>query len=222
MTLTRVSPVWKNASGEIRAIRNIFLLLPALALLYASTLHATTVVLNPARDTAIYDGSVAAGTLQNNSCGAGPDFFYPQLRPQSPKSQACITGHGVVQYEIAMTQHQQQLHRDLPPTDVWTYAGSYPGPTIEAVTGQPIEVKYNNLPAGSHYLDVDTCAHGPNYRGDSPRTVPHLHGGQVPAWFDGQPMYDFLPGDLDICEYPNNQPAATLWYHDHSLGITRL
>jgi spore coat protein A len=26
----------------------------------------------------------------------------------------------------------------------------------------------------------------------------------------------------DPCHYPNDQPAATLWYHDHSIGITRL
>jgi len=32
----------------------------------------------------------------------------------------------------------------------------------------------------------------------------------------------FMPGDFDIYEYPNNQPSGTLWYHDHSLGITRL
>ena len=130
---------------------------------------------------------------------------------------------GVLQYEIAMTQQQQQLHRDLQPTDVWTYAGSFPGPTIETTTGQPVEVKYiNNLPAGMHYLNVDTCAHGPNYWDNSPRTVSHLHGGHVPARFDGQPEYDFLPGAFDIYEYPNNQPPATLWYHDHALGITRL
>ena len=130
---------------------------------------------------------------------------------------------GVPKYEVAMTQVQQQLHRDLPLTDVWAYAGSYPGPTIEATSNQPIEVKYiNNLPAGSHYLDVDTCAHGPNYWDNSPRTVAHLHGGHVPARFDGQPEYDFMPGDFDIYEYPNKQLPATLWYHDHALGITRL
>jgi spore coat protein A len=44
----------------------------------------------------------------------------------------------------------------------------------------------------------------------------------VPARFDGQPEYDFLPGAFDTYEYPNNQLPATLWYHDHALGITRL
>ncbi|MHC5112089.1 MAG: multicopper oxidase domain-containing protein [Planctomycetota bacterium] len=134
---------------------------------------------------------------------------------------------GVLQYEIDMTQQKQQLHSELPETDVWTYNGTYPGPTIEAWVGQPIEIKYiNSLPSGGrrggHYLEVDECAHGPNYWRDTQRTVVHLHGGHVPARFDGQPEYDFLPGEFDVYEYPNNQDPATLWYHDHALGITRL
>jgi spore coat protein A len=134
---------------------------------------------------------------------------------------------GTPQYEVTFSAESQQLHRDLPPTDVWTYNGSYPGPTIEAVSGQPIEVTYiNDLPAkgrrGGHLFEVDECAHGPNYWQDTARAVTHLHGGHVPARFDGQPEYHILPGETDVYEYPNAQDAATLWYHDHALGITRL
>jgi spore coat protein A len=163
----------------------------------------------------------ASSLCSSVDCGLQP--FVDALPVPGVLAPTGTRADGVLQYEVAMTQRQQQLHRDLPPTDVWTYAGSFPGPTIEATTGQPIEVKYiNNLPAGTHYLDVDTCAHGPNYWDNSPRTVPHLHGGHVPARFDGQPEYDFMPGAFDTYEYPNNQPPATLWYHDHALGITRL
>ena len=84
----------------------------------------------------------------------------------------------------------------------------------------------NNLPSrgnrGGHILDVDECAHGPNYFSDAPLIVTHLHGGHVPARVDGQPEYTILPGEFDVYEYPNNQDAATVWYHDHALGITRL
>jgi spore coat protein A len=163
----------------------------------------------------------ASSVCASVDCGLEP--FVDALPVPGVLAPTGTRADGVPQYEIPMTQQQQQLHRDLPATDVWTYAGSFPGPTIEATTGQPIEVKYtNNLPAGTHYLDVDTCAHGPNYWDNSPRTVPHLHGGHVPARFDGQPEYDFMPGAFDTYEYPNNQPPATLWYHDHALGITRL
>jgi spore coat protein A len=123
-----------------------------------------------------------------------------------------------------MTEVSQQLHRDLPNTTVWGYNGSYPGPTLETTVGKPITVKWiNDLPSRGHYLSVDTCPHGPNYWRDSSRTVVHLHGGHVPARVDGQPEFDFMPGEFDTYVYPNfNQLPATLWYHDHSLGITRL
>jgi len=169
----------------------------------------------------IFQGGGSACTDPAVDCGLEP--FVDALPIPGVLAPTGIRADGTPQYEVAMTQVQQQLHRDLPPTDVWAYAGTYPGPTIEATSNQPVEVKYiNNLPAGSHYLAVETCPHGPNYWGDAPRTVPHLHGGHVPARFDGQPEYDFLPGDFDIYEYPNSQLPATLWYHDHALGITRL
>jgi spore coat protein A len=132
-------------------------------------------------------------------------------------------------YDVAMTEFPQQLHRDLPATTVWGFAGSYPGPTIEARSGEPVTVRWiNDLRDGtgtlrtSHYLPVDTCPHGPNTAGDSPRTVVHLHGGHVPPEVDGYPEDTFLPGQQAEYVYPNNQDAATLWYHDHALGITRL
>jgi len=44
----------------------------------------------------------------------------------------------------------------------------------------------------------------------------------VPARVDGQPEYHILPGETDTYVYPNNQDAATVWYHNHAQGITRL
>ncbi|WP_030110594.1 multicopper oxidase family protein [Kutzneria albida] len=32
---------------------------------------------------------------------------------------------------------------------------------------------------------------------------------------------NWLPGTA-VCQYPNDQPASTLWYHDHTLGMTRV
>jgi spore coat protein A len=69
---------------------------------------------------------------------------------------------------------------------------------------------------------VDECSHGPNHWQNTARVVTHLHGGHVPARFDGQPEYHMLPGESDVYRYPNQQLPATLWYHDHAMGITRL
>ena len=168
-------------------------------------------------------GEFQGGSSVCSSVDCGLEMFVDALPIPAVAAPVSTRADGVPQYELPVTQVQQQLHRDLPATDVWAYAGSFPGPTIETTVDQRIEVKYNNnLPGNTHYLNVDTCAHGPNYWVNSPRTVPHLHGGHVPSRFDGQPEYDFLPGDFDVYEYPNKQLPATLWYHDHALGITRL
>jgi spore coat protein A len=128
-------------------------------------------------------------------------------------------------YELSVVEASQQLHSELPaPTALWTYNGSFPGPTIDADAGVPIAVRYvNDLPLGDpHALVVDECAHGPNYWQDTARVVTHLHGGHVPARFDGQPEHHLLPGESEFYRYPNQQLPATLWYHDHAMGITRL
>lgn len=154
-------------------------------------------------------------------CGLTP---FVDLLPKPAVMQPVGTREdGAPIYEVTMSQQQQQLHSELPLTDVWTYNGVYPGPTIEVDTDELIEVKYiNDLPPGSHYLAVNECPHGPNYWQDSPRGVVHLHGGHVPSRYDGQPELDFMPGEFDVYEYPNHQLPGTLWYHDHALGITRL
>jgi spore coat protein A len=59
--------------------------------------------------------------------------------------------------------------------------------------------------------------------------VTHLHGGHNRSSSDGLPDAWFTPGFdqrgrlfNEVYTYFNDQEAATLWYHDHALGITRL
>ncbi len=81
------------------------------------------------------------------------------------------------------------------------------------------------------------------YKGPVP-IVTHLHGAHTGPESDGYPMAWFLPDAKNIpagymtrganftstgkeqagaakYAYPNTQPATTLWYHDHALGMTR-
>lgn len=129
-------------------------------------------------------------------------------------------------YDISIVQVTQKLHRDLPSTTLWTYNGTYPGPTILAKTDEPVTVNWindlrntDNTLRTDHLFDVDLCPHGAE---DEPKTVVHLHGGHVPAAFDGYPEFTFLPGQMETYVYPNNQLSGLIWYHDHALGITRL
>jgi len=135
--------------------------------------------------------------------------------------------HGT-QIDVTASEFKQRLHRDLPPTTVWGYNGSYPGPTIEAVAGIPTTVTWHNglyrngqpIPFSEHLLPIDdTIMHA---EADFVPIVAHLHGGHVPSNVDGGPFSFFLPGSSVTYTYPNNQLAATLWYHDHTMGITRL
>jgi spore coat protein A len=60
--------------------------------------------------------------------------------------------------------------------------------------------------------------------------VAHVHGGHTDYQFDGNPEFFFSPqwaimGPQWVAKqylYDNSQPAGTIWYHDHALGITRL
>lgn len=144
-----------------------------------------------------------------------------------PKSQ----NNEVTKYEVEMTEFFQKLHKDLPETLVWGYEGTYPGPTIEVKKDERIQVKWiNNLPVETHLLPVDTTIHGADHDAPTVRTVVHLHGANVTPESDGYPEAWFTnnfdeTGPLfvtEIYEYLNQQLAATLWYHDHGLGITRL
>lgn len=136
-----------------------------------------------------------------------------------------------------------------PVTGYAVYRRSTPGPTFEARRGKRIYVKWINRLYGPHPLAVDPTLHWANPNGmpaeppvpwplfppgfplaQSPvPVVTHIHGGENPPGSDGWPENWFTYNDEnspveanDMYIYPNCQQSATLWYHDHTLGITRL
>jgi spore coat protein A len=131
--------------------------------------------------------------------------------------------------EVEMIQFQQKVHRDLPATTVWGYNGSWPGPTIEARSGESLNISWISKLPTTHLLPVDHSIHGAEATLPLVRNVAHLHGacalpeddGYPEAWFTAHgergPKFNSRPSS-----YPNCQASATLWYHDHALGITRL
>ncbi len=101
---------------------------------------------------------------------------------------------GVDFYGITMKEATAEI---LPgtTTPIWGYDGIFPGPTVVARSGRPVIIKQRNqLPEG---------------------TAVHWHGGNVPSSSDGHPLDSIDPGRSRFYFYPNRQPAATLWYHDH-------
>jgi FtsP/CotA-like multicopper oxidase with cupredoxin domain len=120
------------------------------------------------------------------------------------------------------------------PTRMWTYGGSFPGPTIRRPAGHRTEVTFRHeLPRSAGELSV------------------HLHGGHNRTQFDGQPggltpsharsFYCDIPRGLssrqsgndlllgpggertyvyDLTEDGRPERAAFQWYHDHRLDHT--
>jgi spore coat protein A, manganese oxidase len=130
---------------------------------------------------------------------------------------------------IRMVQFEHEAHRDLPRTIIWGYNGMWPGPTFEVRKGQPTWVKWMNHLPTKHLLPVDHTIHGVGPEVPPVRTVTHLHGARVMPDSDGYPDAWVTPDGrfgpvraANPCHFPNDQPATTLWYHDHALGITRL
>jgi FtsP/CotA-like multicopper oxidase with cupredoxin domain len=119
-------------------------------------------------------------------------------------------------------------------TKMWTYDGSFPGPTIRRPAGQPTEVTFvHRLPASAGELTV------------------HLHGGHNRSADDGQPggltaaqpraLYCDIDGDLSPRQSGNDlliapgarrtyrfdgiedgapERGSFQWYHDHRLERT--
>lgn len=136
-----------------------------------------------------------------------------------------------------------------PDTGEAIYKRCSPGPTFEARVGQKMRVRWVNRLYRPHLFAVDPTLHWANPNGmpmDPPKPWPlfppgfpkaqwpvpvvtHVHGGANAPDSDGFPEAWFTYDDEQSPEganrpytFFNGQESATLWYHDHALGITRL
>ncbi len=131
---------------------------------------------------------------------------------------------------IAMREVHATIHRDVPPTGLWTYTDLNTGkvspaglaPLIEARSGHPLSVEWINQLPKHHFLPIDFSLHGCGHNVPEVRACVHLHGGRTPSASDGYPEAWFVPGHSRTSHYPLQQDAALLWYHDHAMGINRL
>lgn len=132
-------------------------------------------------------------------------------------------------------------------TTVWAYGTDqqppvYPGYSFVVRQGQAIKVRYANKLTGVRYptdVPVDQTMHWADPRNEGnpanrPYTGPvplvaHQHGGDTMAGSDGVPDAWATPNDditgrvfNPLYTYDNRQEATQLWYHDHTVGLTRL
>jgi spore coat protein A, manganese oxidase len=153
-------------------------------------------------------------------------------------------------YTIDIAEYADQLHPELPSrTRLWGFHSRrnlggpveqrHLGGIIVANRGTPLQITFANKLPRHHLLPVDTTIMGAELAPN--RTSVHFHGGEVPWISDGGPFAWFRPNDdlsgpLNIYKvlnpnlqpgeaeyyYPMDQSARFGWYHDHSVGITRL
>ncbi|MBW8486209.1 multicopper oxidase family protein [Actinomadura parmotrematis] len=146
----------------------------------------------------------------------------------------------ILKPDTALTIRQRattvKLHSQLPATPVWAYEGAFPGPVIDARRGRRIKVSWQNRIEGKFpatavsvpFTGLDSIL-SPGRGGAAPIedvanlapwVVTHLHGGEISGDSDGWPKNGISFGQAQATEYPNDQRAATLWYHDHAMDIT--
>jgi FtsP/CotA-like multicopper oxidase with cupredoxin domain len=132
------------------------------------------------------------------------------------------------------------------PTPV--FQRSVPGATFEMIKDIPALVHWRNHIITPHFLPVDPTldwANPNNFPAPTPPFVPfppgypeaqfpvpmvtHVHGIEVEPASDGHPMtwftFDGKTGPEYVKNdytYPNSNNPSTFWYHDHSMGMTRL
>ena len=111
-------------------------------------------------------------------------------------------------YRIAMRPLGCKVHRDMKPTAMWGYLGSFPGPTLEARSGEGVFVEWANELPTRHFLPIDYTVHGADREKPEVRVVSHLHGGKVPTQSDGYQEDWYVPGKSATYFYPNRQDAA--------------
>lgn len=121
---------------------------------------------------------------------------FTQRMPLAPVLQPYLTTSSTCYYRMDIKEVSKEIVPGLS-TPVRTFNGSFPGPVIKAESGRRVVVRQTNS------LSVPTSI--------------HLHGAHVPQDSDGSPMDVIAPGGgTKTYTYPNTQPHANLWFHDHA------
>jgi len=180
---------------------------------------AAALVVGPAGLRAAGPVFAATGGAPDPNLALGLTKFTEALTQPPVWTSANLASRG-----LTMKEGVTRFHRQLGTTRTWGYGGmAYGGPTIQVTSGQPVSYTATNA-LGAHLLGVDTALDGADMGMDQlhPRTALHLHGGYTEEFSDGAPTQTFMPGSNRRFNYTNDQQAASLIYHDHAMGLTRL
>lgn len=132
-------------------------------------------------------------------CYAAPVEGFSTALPIPPLLDSTVSDDGAKLFSFSVEAGEMSFFPGYT-TPTLGYSGPYLGPTIKVRDGELVKFKIDN-----------------NIR---QRTTVHWHGLHVPAQWDGGPHQIIQAGDSWNPEFVIKQPAATLWYHPHALGLT--
>jgi FtsP/CotA-like multicopper oxidase with cupredoxin domain len=124
-------------------------------------------------------------------------------------TQKLVDGKTVDCYDITAKPGSAAILPNQLNTPVLGYGGRVPAQRIDVERYTPIEMRMRNQIMEAH----------PIYN-QPVHISTHLHGSASLPQYDGYANDVTLPGQSKIYKYPNEQPARTLWYHDHGVHFT--
>ncbi|WP_367182187.1 S-layer homology domain-containing protein [uncultured Arthrobacter sp.] len=132
-------------------------------------------------------------------------FLEPYAVGMDPADGETINYYAVTQ--VAATASMLPNRNML--TQILGYNGIFPGPTISVERGTKAVLRVRNQMPATHPR-----------AGHALYSSTHLHGSASLPQFDGYANDLTFTGFVKDYQYPNNQPARTLWYHDHAVHNT--
>jgi FtsP/CotA-like multicopper oxidase with cupredoxin domain len=195
-----------------------------------ASLHTFTSVAVGGDGRPLFNVKLDPGTTKSVPVSAltdGTYDFYCQIHPQMTGTLTIGTGGPVVSkpkfeqplvqpprlhgshLRIVMKRAKVRVLPHGPRTPMWTYNGTYPGPTIVRRTGQDTHVTFvNHMPRRFGSMTV------------------HQHAGHQKAKYDGQPASHLIRHghsftyDFPLRDAGKPLPAALRFYHDHRMMVT--
>lgn len=152
----------------------------------------------------IFHAATMRGTLTISGSGGGvqpapQSFDQPLVRPPTLRT---------ARIRIPVKEAGVRVMPTGPLTTMWTYGGTYPGPTIVRPAGKHTKVTFvHRLPSRA-------------------RLTVHLHGDHHSYQDDGQPTRFLIAKgkprtyDYPLTEAGRPERAAFNWYHDHRMMAT--
>jgi FtsP/CotA-like multicopper oxidase with cupredoxin domain len=162
---------------------------------------ANTLLRMMGRRNFLFTGTGLAATGGLAACGltAGPGAG------RAGSGQAATAATAATEYRLSAAPATAKLVGDShPPTEVWAYNGSIPGPVLRVKQGTALRVVLENRLAET--------------------TTIHWHGIRLPIAMDGVPgisQKPVAPGERFVYEF-TPPDAGTYWYHPHSHSLEQI